>query len=173
MYKRLSEGGILRLADSACIPEAEGNTDYRRYLADVAEGATVLPADPPPVVYSGSRTVDRRLRTTNATSTEIFRATLAQVTLYRAELELLGVDAGNGNARYIRAYVVTKRLVDGALMVGAPAINANLQDTGASTWAIAAAVSGNDFVITVAGQAGRSIDWHLSGSVASFTPAGV
>lgn len=132
---------------------------------------TVTPY-PPEVRYSGALTIDVRLRTTTATVTEIYRATLAQLTLYRARLELLGVDAGNGNARYIEARIVAKRLANGALMVGTPAILANVQDVGAATWAITANVSGNDFVITVAGQAGRNIDWHLYGDVSSFTPGG-
>lgn len=175
-YQRIESGGQLvayrRLSDGAQIPIANDNGDYQALQAQIAGGYTPLTADPPLIVYGRTITVDQRLRTTNATPAEIWRATLAQVTLYRASLELLGVDAGNGNARYIDAKIIAKRLANGALMVGAPAVEANIQDAGASTWAITAAVSGNDFVITVTGQAGRSIDWQLSGRVVSFTPAG-
>lgn len=159
--------GFRHLASGAFVP-----VDDYAVAAEIADGDQPQAAAPPPVRYSGSLQVDQRVRTTNAAATEIWRATLAQVTLYRARLELLGVDAGNGNARYIEARIVAKRLSNGALMVGAPAILANLQDAGASTWAVNASVSGNDFVVTVAGQAGRNIDWHLSGDVVSFTPGG-
>lgn len=171
LYK-LGPNGIILRQDGAQIPPVAENVDYQAYLAWVAAGNTPDPTDPPPVRYSGQLAIDARIRTTTAAVTEIYRATLATLTLYRARLELLGVDAGNGNARYIEARVVAKRLANGAIMVGTPAVLTNLFDAGASTWAIAANVSGNDFVITVAGQAGRSIDWQLAGDIVSFTPGG-
>jgi hypothetical protein len=36
---------IKRIADNACIPFAPDNTDYQQYLAWLAEGNEVLPAD--------------------------------------------------------------------------------------------------------------------------------
>lgn len=41
-YKPLFSDGLMirRIADGACIPADEGNTDYRTYLAWVAEGNT-------------------------------------------------------------------------------------------------------------------------------------
>lgn len=173
-YKLLSGGAVvLRLADHTSFLAAPGSEEYQRYLADVANGAEVLPADPPTVVYSGRLQIDARVRTTNASATEIYRGTLAQNTLYRGRLELLGVDAGNGTARYIEARVVVKRLGNGAVLVGTPDVVSTIADAVAASWAVAASVSGNDFVVTVAGAAGRTIDWQLAGDVVRFAPGGV
>lgn len=46
MYKLTNTTSILR-ADGACIPAAEGNTDYAAYLLWLSEGNTPDPVDPP------------------------------------------------------------------------------------------------------------------------------
>lgn len=48
MYKLTDTANIIRTADSAIIPPNPDNTDYRDYLAWLAEGNTPDPADPPP-----------------------------------------------------------------------------------------------------------------------------
>lgn len=141
-----------------------------------AGAAAVLAAHvaPPPITnYTAAIAMSGRLRTTTATATELYRATLRTLTGYRALATLLAVDAGNGDLRQIYASMVVKRLAGGAVLVGAPVVLANHQDAGASAWAITASVSGNDFVITVAGSAGRTVDWLLDGQIISFTPGGV
>ena len=52
MYKQfidfnnqVSTTSILRVADNACIPFDDANTDYQAYLLWLAEGNTPLPAD--------------------------------------------------------------------------------------------------------------------------------
>lgn len=165
--------GYRRLANGAIVPIAPGNPDYDALAARIAGGYTPLPADPPPVVYAGESQVEARIRTTDATPTEILRRTLAATTGYRAKLELLAVDAGNGALRMIEASIVAKRLGGGALLVGSAVVIANHQDAAASAWTIAPSVSGNDVVITVTGAAGRTIDWQLRGRVTRFAPSGL
>jgi hypothetical protein len=53
MYKLLKDvrgniaNVVVRTSDGACIPFAEGNTDYQAYLKWLAEGNQPLPADEP------------------------------------------------------------------------------------------------------------------------------
>jgi hypothetical protein len=82
------------------------------------------------------------------------------------------VDAGNGAVRTIEARVTAKRLTGSALLVGTPVVVSDQQDSGTSAWAITAAVSGADFLVTVTGAAGRNIDWQLACDVVSFMPGG-
>lgn len=172
MYKLQRSGWITRLSDGLSIPPDAANADYQDYLRWVQAGNTAQPADPAPLVYDDSLRLSARLRTTNATPAELYRATLAQRTGYRASLTLVAVDAGNGAVRTIEARITAKRLGGGALLVGAPTVVSDHQDSGTAGWGIAASVAGNDFVVTVTGAAGRNIDWLLAGSVVSFTPGG-
>ena len=52
MYKQYipvnnGDNFIIRLTDGAWIPVSDGNTDYKEYLAWLAEGNEPLPADEP------------------------------------------------------------------------------------------------------------------------------
>ena len=51
MFKLTNTTSILRVADSAWIPQDPANGDYAAYLAWVEAGNTPQPADVPPVVF--------------------------------------------------------------------------------------------------------------------------
>ena len=46
-YQLTPHNYVTRLSDNACIPFAEGNSDYAQYLLWLAEGNTPEPVDPP------------------------------------------------------------------------------------------------------------------------------
>lgn len=170
-YRLTSTNTIVRTSDGACIPTDGGNTDYQRYLEWLALGNTPDPAPAPALTYQGAAPLLARVTTTNATPTEIFRSTLATNTGYRAQLSALGVDMGNGNMWERSGRFLLRRLSGAAQVVGTPIVDAPITDP-ALGWSVSAGVSGNDFVITVTGAAGRTIDWSLTGTYTSFTPNG-
>jgi hypothetical protein len=170
-------------AAGVAVPHHLGQTDDDLHTYDATGSAAELPAGsaavvdahvpPPPIIGAVAlHPVARRVRTIDATPAEVYRATLALLTGYRAGFRLVGIDAGNGAMRVISASIVAKRLNAGAILVGAPVVIANHADTAASAWAITATVSGNDLIITATGAAGRTIDWLLDGEIISFTPNG-
>lgn len=171
-FQLLSEGGIRRLADGACIPTDPRNADYQQYLGWVAAGNTPTPADPPPVIYDGETRISSKIVTADGAPAELYRVTMAKLTGYVADLSVVGVDRGNGAMRTIRASLSAKRLSGAGTMVSAPVVMANHQEAASSGWSIGASIDGADFVVTVTGAAGRTIDWFLRGEVVSFTPAG-
>jgi hypothetical protein len=182
LYKLTRNGGVVKTVPApnaidppiiTSIPPDPSNADYLAYQQWLADGNTPDPADPAPLVYQDDIELRARIRTTNATATELYRSTLRAMTGYAGELRVIGVDAGNGACRVVRASVLVKRLAAGAIMSTPVVVMANHAETGATTWVIAASVSGNDFVVTVTGANGRNIDWSLRGEVEAFTPAGV
>lgn len=143
-----------------------------------ASAVVAAHAAPLPIVgYVGTARPEARVITTGTTPGELFRRTLALQTAYTAMVHLVGIDAGNGNMRYIRATLAAKRLNNGASLVndvgGQPyRVLADHRDGAAGTWAITPSVSGNDFVLTVVGAAGRTVNWFVRLEVDSFTPGG-
>jgi hypothetical protein len=138
----------------------------------------VTAPDPQLVYFQQSQFTPARVRTPDATLTEIIRIPLAPLSGYAATLQLIAVDAGNGVIWRYHADVTCKRLSAGAIVEGidtitnrrtggAPAATSNV-----AAWTATAVASGNDVVISVQGAAGRSVDWYLSGLVIQFTPAG-
>jgi hypothetical protein len=126
------------------------------------------------ILYAGSFKLAGRVRTTDATVTEIFRATLKTNTEYAGQATVVGIDADDSTSKIVLASIAAKRLGAGALSIGNPVrLNPGQEDAAASAWAVLAPVSGNDWTVTVQGAAGRTIDWHLFGEVVSFAPSGI
>ena len=61
MKYKLRDVGVLDTETGASIPNDEGNRDWQKYLAWVAEGNTPDPADPPPPTPTGGEQFDQRI----------------------------------------------------------------------------------------------------------------
>lgn len=170
-------GDLGTAGDELVTYDADGHT-----MPDLPSGiAAVLAAHVAPLpltAYVGQQTLANRVTTVGTVPAELFRQALAPLTVYRARVELFGVDRANGNTRDIEAKVTAKRLGAGAILVpnaaaGLFTLLADHRDAAAGTWTILPSVSGADFVITVVGSAGRTVDWFCRLAVDSFTPAGL
>lgn len=140
---------------------------------------TVTPPAPPPIDYGRTQPIgERRVTTTNTTPAELLRATIPPLTMYRARLSLSAI-ADNLSSRLIEAIVVVARGNNGAVIVQ----NASSQNqtvladhrtnATAGSWTIVPSVSGNEYILTVTGSTGRTVDWRLTGDVESFAPSGL
>jgi hypothetical protein len=156
-------------------PVSSPTSEYTNWLA---AGNTPDPPTPPPLIFSEAQNLQAKVRTTDATATQLARWTLSTLTGYDVELRLLAVDSANGVIKKIVADLTLERLNAGALLIGQTVL-ASHQSTGApattsgvANWAVSASISGNDVVITVTGAAGRTVDWLVNGRYATYVPAG-
>jgi hypothetical protein len=129
---------------------------------------------PPRVVdFAGQIEVSAKVRTTDAAAVEIYRLHTDVQRGYQSTLTLIGIDAGNGAVKSMEGRFVHKRLAANAVQVGAIVILADIHDTAAASWAPNATVSGTDVIFTVAGAAGRNIDWIMGGTIITYAPGGL
>jgi hypothetical protein len=129
---------------------------------------------PPRVVdFAGTSTIGARTRTTDGAPHELLRFPLAVQSGYDVTARIMGVDAGNGVVKKLKADLTIKRLNAGPSQVGATTVAVTHQDAAAAAWALGVAFDGNDGVLSVTGAAGRTIDWVCTGEVGVFTPAGL
>jgi hypothetical protein len=160
------------------------NTKETVHTYDAAGQIVSLPpaADPvvaahtaPPLAieYAGTLVVDAVTRTTDAALTEVFRLPTTPRRLYRGTFQMMAIDAVSGAAKDVEARLVFRQQAGSAVQVGATVVLATIQDSAASNWAIQGSASGGEFVIGVRGAAGRTIDWLLRGSIATFAPDGL
>lgn len=170
-------------ADNGLFYAPTGNGEGILFAFDDAGQTTELPPEAEPVVdahvapprvteYAGAVDVSAVARTTDATPLAIYRLTLEQKHGYRADCTLTAIDSGNGALRSWEARFVFKRLTAGAVRVGVAMVS-DIMDSQASSWTVTATPSGNDMVVTIAGAAGRTIDWLLVGIVGRYAPAGL
>lgn len=129
---------------------------------------------PPRIVdYAGSHDVDAVVRTTDAAPREVFRIPTQPKHVYKAQLEMMAVDAVSGATKNTEAKMTFKRPSTTLVQVGTTSIPYNAPDTATASWTITPSVAGTDLVISVAGAAGRTIDWILKGTVGTYAPEGL
>src|SRR5215217_5734709 len=113
--------GTITLAESVGIPIA--TFDLQAIVPDLT-------------VFSAETDVSGRVRTADAAPADAYRLSLPALTGAAGIVTVIGVDAGNGAVRMIRASFAVKRLNGGALAVGSPVVLASHADTGTTTWQI-------------------------------------
>lgn len=158
-------------------------TDTQAYTFDAAGNQVDLPAGsdaviasytPPPPKSVDLIPIAGQVQTTNATVTQIFRGPLQSGVGYIATLDIIGVLAvAPFDVCVIRASVAAKRTPTGASRIGAAVQLAKHADANAATWTADGTVVGTDFVVTVTGQAAKTINWSLNGSFYRFGPNGL
>lgn len=139
------------------------------------EAVPIVDAHDPPlalVEVSATRQVNTITRTTDAAPVEVFRFPCDQKRLYRADLLISGVDAGNFVSKIMEGRFTWKRTTGNAVVVGLTVVS-DIHDAAAASWAPNYAPVGTDIVFTVQGAAGRTIDWLLVGSVDVYAPTGL
>jgi hypothetical protein len=156
--------------------------EYMKVVVDASTGEeTLVPMTPeeiaqkqapPPIIYSAAIAVEAALRTTDATTNEIFRFPCTAKRLYQGDLKISGIDAGNFVSKIMEGRFTWKRPSATVVMVGIVVVS-DIHDAAAASWAPNAAPSGTDVVFTVTGAAGRTIDWRLTGEVFAFAPEGL
>jgi hypothetical protein len=158
--------------------------DYELFTFGTDGHAVDVPPEATPVVaahvpaprvveFSDDAPLEALARTTDATATQIIRVTLDAQSGYTGQVNVIGVDGGNGAVRVIRASFAIKRLNAGALAVGAPVVLASHGDAAAASWTVSMSVVGNDAIVSVTGAAGRTIDWLCRGQMMRFAPGGL
>jgi hypothetical protein len=136
-------------------------------------------ATPAPVVYAGAEYPTGHVQTVGTAPAELLRFPLATLTVYGAHVEVYGIDSGNGVTWRLVFESTFRRLSNGPSAVGSRTDLVSHQNTsgaattaGVATWTIATSFDGNDAVITVAGAAGRTVDWFAFAQVRRFRPGG-
>jgi hypothetical protein len=166
--------------------DAPGAVDGELFTYAPNEDSVLMPAEMPPeaqpvvdahiappllVEYAGSQPVDAFVTTTDDQPHEVFRFPCAERRLYKASLEITGIDRANFVSLSQEGRFVWKRATGNAIMVGITVVS-SLPASGAPAWQASASVSGTDVVFTVRGAAGRTIDWMLVGTVGAYAPGG-
>jgi hypothetical protein len=157
--------------------------DYEVWTFDTAGDLLDLPPAAQPVVdahqapplvveHAGVIPVDAIVRTTDASPLEVFRFPCAEQRLYEGTLVIRGIDAGTFAVKRMVGEFVWKRLAGNAIVVGITVVS-DIHETAAAAWAPNCLPDGTDVVFTVAGVAGRTIDWYLSGTIGAYAPGGL
>lgn len=160
------------MATKVVYDAATGQTTEVEMTGDELAAHEALQAVPSRIIrYAGQHNVNAVVRTTDATATEIYRLPCEQRHVYQSTLSLIGIDAGTFATKSLEGRFVHKRLTANALQVGAIKVISEIYDPAAAAWAPNALPSGTDVVFTVAGEAGRTIDWIMTGQIVFFAPS--
>ena len=143
--------------------------------ADAAPVLAAHVAPAPSFLFVASEALSVIVRTVDDTETTVALVPAAPVSIYRADLQMSAMDAGNGACKFMEGRLVWKRLT-GVNVIAPPGnitVVSDIHDTAAASWIMNGLPSGGSFRIFVKGVAGRTIDWALTGTIARYAPGGL
>lgn len=166
------------------VPEPSPEAPGELFTYDAGGTPAELPPEAGPVVerhvapplvveFAGGVQVSAIVRTTSAAPLEVFRQPTEVRHVYRATVRITAIDATSGTAKDAEARMLFKRVAGSVVQVGATAVLWSAQDAQATGWTIQAAVDGTDLIISVAGAAGRTIDWAVIADLDVYAPGGL
>lgn len=168
----LRETTINGVTNISRIPMLEESSDYQEYLKWVSDGGTPLPADQAAPIYNLFTEISGTVLTTDATPTELFRATLQPGRGYVADYQVMAIQNGSPyNMLYGRWMQGAKRVSTTAALVGVQTDVIPAQgDAAATGLKVSPSVSGGNFILSVVGLAGVQIRWIMRGSFITGSP---
>ena len=99
-----------------------------------------------------------QVQTTDATVTTVYRQRIPDDSAAHFVISGRAHEVATGDSHGNRVKGLVENIAGTAAIVGTPSEDVH-EDAGASAWAIAAAVSGNELQVTVTGEAAHTIDW--------------
>jgi hypothetical protein len=131
-------------------------------------------ATPNAYEVSDEQTLSSTVHTGNDVLTEAFRMPTAVRSIYRSTINVTGIDRGTSATWSGQIMAVFKRISGTVVQVGTRVLIANFKDaTVPASWDIQPGVSGTDFIVSVKGAIGSSIDWFVEVRVFVYSPDGV
>lgn len=170
------EVDVILLADTdpeaAKIADTLNTPGTRRWNAATRTVTIIPPPAPAPIISRSIEVETPQVLVSGIAVTDVFRYTLPTNSMFGVVVELVGINASNGDRCRLKYELTLSRLSGNAIRDAiAPVVNVRVG--GAAGWVVDGNVSGSDFVVTVQNPvAGQTISWRLSIQGTGSRPGG-